>query len=109
MTAHRGKVHKYLGMTLDYHRKGVCQFTMFDYIKETLEAFKKMYPKEKGTKNSAAPANLFTVREVCKKLDVKKADKFHSIMAKILFATKRDRPGTGTAISYLTKRVRDPE
>ena len=56
MTEHRVKVHKYLVMTLDYRKKGVCQFTMFDYSKETLEAFYKMDPKAKGTKNSAVPA-----------------------------------------------------
>ena len=62
MTVHRGKVHKYLRMTLDSLKKGVCQVTMFDYIKETLEAFDKMDPKAKGTNNSAAPAKFFTVR-----------------------------------------------
>ena len=43
MTVQRGKVHKYLGMTLDYRKKGVYQVMIFDYIKETLEAFKTMY------------------------------------------------------------------
>ena len=68
-----------------------------------------MDPKAKGTKNSAAPANLFTVREDCKKLDAEKAEKFHSIVAKMLFATKRARPNTGPAISYFTMRVREPD
>ena len=57
---------------------------MFDYTKETLEAFEKINPKAKGTKNSAAPGNLFIVREDFKKLDAKKAEKFHSIVAKNL-------------------------
>ena len=42
--------------------------------------------------------------EDCKK----KAKRFHSIVAKMLFVTKRARPDTGPAISYLTTRVREP-
>ena len=109
MNVHRGKLHEYLGMTLDHRKKGVFQITMFDYIKVTLEAFEKMDPKAKGNKNSAAPAYLFTMREDSKKLDAEKAEKFHSIVAKMLFATKRARPDTGPAVSYLTTRVREPD
>ena len=62
-----------------------------------------------GTKSSAAPKDLFVIDEACAKLPVKKAELFHSLVAKILFATKRARPDTGTAISYLTTRVREPD
>ena len=98
ITVHRGKEHKYLGMKLDYRKKGVFQFTIFEYIKETLDTSEKMEPKAKGTKNSAAPGNLFIVREDFKKLDAKKAEKFHSIVANFLFATKRSRTDTGSDI-----------
>ena len=57
-----------------------------------------MDPKAKGTKNSAAPASFFTVREDCKKLNAEKAEKFHSIVSKMLFATKIARPDTGPDI-----------
>ena len=29
---HRGKVHKYLGMSLDFSHKGQCHVTMYDYL-----------------------------------------------------------------------------
>jgi hypothetical protein len=32
MKAHRGRTHKYLGMSLDFSHKGQCQVTMHDYI-----------------------------------------------------------------------------
>ncbi len=32
MKVHRGKPHKYLGMSLDFSHKGQCQVTMHDYI-----------------------------------------------------------------------------
>ena len=69
MTVNRGKKHKYLGMTLNYSEKGACQITMFENLKSILETFEKIDTKEKGTKKSVAPANLFTVQEDCKKLD----------------------------------------
>ncbi len=45
MTVHRGKVHKYLGMTLDFTNPGQCKVSMFDYIDKILEAFYKACPK----------------------------------------------------------------
>ena len=109
MKVSRGKVHKYLGMVLDYTVKGQCKISMFDYIKEIIQVFEEFDPNQGGTKPSAAPKNLFVADKDCKKLHTAKAEKFHSLVAKVLFATKRARPDTGTAVSYLTTRVREPD
>ena len=82
---------------------------MIDYIDETLKAFDKVAPEETGTKSSAAPKDLFVVDEACEKLEKPKADSFHSLVAKVLFATKRARPDTGTSVSFLTTRVKEPD
>ena len=68
-----------------------------------------MDPKATGTKTSAAPLNLFVVKEDCTKLTKEKSEQFHSVVAKMLFSTKRSRPDTGTAVSFLTTRVREPD
>ena len=39
MTVIRGKVHKYLGMTLNYTVRGQVQITMIDFLDEVLTAF----------------------------------------------------------------------
>ncbi len=39
MKVHRGKVHKYLGMSLDFSHKGQCHVTMYDYLDGIREAF----------------------------------------------------------------------
>ena len=109
MTVSRGKVHKYLGMTLDYTVRGRVKITMFDYVNEILTAFDKAEPKGAGTKTSAAPENLFTVDEDCEKLPPNKAVEFHNLVAKTLYATKRARPDTCTATAFLTTRVRAPD
>ena len=51
MTVSRGKVHKYLGMTLDYTiRGGQVKIMMINYVGEILTAlFDKADPKGGGT------------------------------------------------------------
>jgi hypothetical protein len=109
MVVSRGKVHKYLGMTLDYRIRGQVRISMVDYIDEILEAFDKADPKGGGTKTSAAPENLFKVNEDCTKLEPLKAVEFHNLTAKTLYVTKRARPDTCTSIAFLTTRVRAPD
>ena len=70
-TVNRGKIHKYLGMTIYYKNKGLCKIMMFDYTKEILDTFDKIYPKVTVYKLSAAPANLFFVRDGCTQIETK--------------------------------------
>jgi hypothetical protein len=105
MTVSRGKVHTYLGMTLDYTVCGQVKITMIGYVDEILTAFDKADPKGRGTKTSAAPENLFKIDEDCEKLPPNKAVEFHNLVAKTLCATKHARPDTCTAIAFLTMRV----
>jgi hypothetical protein len=103
MTVSRGRVHKYLGMTLDYTVCGRVNISMFDYVDEIINAFDKAEPKGGGTKSSAAPDNLFKVDENNEKLPTissrstktarsklppEKAVEFHNLVAKTLYATK---------------------
>jgi hypothetical protein len=94
MTVIRGKIHKYLGMTLDYTVRGQVKITIFDDISEIITAFDNAEPKGDGTKTSAAPDSLFKVDEICAKLAQNKAVEFHNLVAKTLYATKRARPDT---------------
>ena len=61
MTVIKDKVHKYLGMTLDYTVRGQFQITMIDFLDRVLMDFDKAEPKGGCTKTSAAPENLFKV------------------------------------------------
>jgi hypothetical protein len=109
MTVSRGKIHKYLGMMLDYSVPGQVKITMLEYVNEILAAFDKTEPKGGGTKTSAAPDSLFKVDKDCEKLAQVKAVEFHKLVATTLYATKRARPDTCTAIAFLTTRVREPD
>jgi hypothetical protein len=82
---------------------------MFDYVDRILKAFDKAESNGGGTKSIAAPDDLFKIDEVCEKLKPSKATAFHNLVAKTLYATKRARSDTCTAIAFLTTRVREPE
>lgn len=109
MKVQRGPKHEYLGMSLDYSEKGVCKITMPKFLKETMSEYRVAMPASSGTKPNPAPKDLFTVDADCPKLEGRRKALFHSLVAKILFATKRARPDTGTAISFLMTRTQDPD
>ena len=48
-----GKIHKYLGMTLDFSISGEVKITMTPYIREVIEDFNKYDP---GSKTARTPA-----------------------------------------------------
>ena len=105
----RGKIHEYLGMTLDCTVRGQVKITMISYIEEIPAAFDKLDPKWYGKNTSATPNNLFVVNKDCKKLNQKKVLGFHNLVENNLYATKRSIPDTCTAIEFLTTRVCAPD
>jgi hypothetical protein len=95
--------------TLNYTVRGQVKIKMIDYVEEIPTAFDKADPKGGGTKTSAASENLFRIDEDCEKLQPNEAGvEFHNLVAKTLYATKRARLETCTAIAFLTTRVRAP-
>jgi hypothetical protein len=91
MKVHRGKVHKYLGMTLDFSHKGQeCIVTMHDYLDGVLKTYNVakdkhddvFLPVTKQRYETPAPENLFTVDEDSDKLPEEMAADFHTIIAK---------------------------
>jgi hypothetical protein len=84
MVVSQGKIHKYLGMTIDYTFHGQVRISMLEYVEEILKALAIEEPKGAGTKSSAAPENLFVVNEDCIKVTPEKAVQFHNLLAKIV-------------------------
>ena len=92
MKVHRGKVHKYLGMSLDFSNKGQCIVTMNDYVADIVKDYDLVLakyddgflPVTKQRFESPALENLFTVNEDCEKLPEDMAADFHTIVAKTL-------------------------
>ena len=102
-----GKVHEYLRMTVDFSEEGKVKFYMQDYIKALLAEA----PEEimKGSAAMPAANHLFQINPVAIKLDMKQAETFHHLMAKLLYLCKCTRPNLQTAVAFLTTRVQNPD
>ena len=121
MKVHNGKIHKYLGMTLDFSTKHQVHISMTEYVKEIIETWEKAELKHsdgykevtsrRGRKSraTAAPEDLFKIDEDSEKLDNEMSVAFHNIVAKALYTVKRARPDASEAIAFLTTRVKSPD
>ena len=89
VTATRGKVHDYLGMTLIFNDDGSVDIDMTDYIKKMIKDFPILL-KRGDTVLMPAGDNLYSTSGK-KKLDPMRASVFHTWTAKGLFVSKRAR------------------
>jgi hypothetical protein len=104
ITVTRGEVHDYLGMTLDCSTKGKVHVKMLDSVEKMI----KELPEEfDGEATTPAGCDLFKIDENSPKVDEKKAQFYHTCVAKTLFTCKRARPDLQTTVSFLCKRVKD--
>jgi hypothetical protein len=106
LTVNRGKVHEYLGMTLDYNIPKKVQINMTQYIEKMLA---ELPSDMDGIAATPAAPHLFTVNEHPDPLDKATVDFFHHYVAKPLFLCKRARPDIQTAVAFLTTRVKAPD
>ena len=97
MTIHRGKMHKYLGMKLDYREEGKVKIDMTGYLKKILNDLPNKY---QGRAITPAANHLFEVNKTTKNISEKDAQAFHTIMEKLLFLCKRAQPDILTGIAF---------
>jgi hypothetical protein len=105
LTIARGKIHNYLGMTLDYSEPGVVKINMVDYVQKILD---KMPENMDGTATSPAADHLFKITEAVELVDEATSELLHATIAKLLFLCKRGPPDIQTAIAFLCTRVQQP-
>ena len=102
ITPSRGAVHDYLGITLDYSTPGKVKLHMKEYVRKWLEDFPYL-EEVKSVKQASTPAaeHLFAVNPKAEKLSKKRADAFHTEVAKGLFLCKRTHPDLMPTIPFL--------
>ena len=106
MTIMRVKVHKYLGMTIDYSSPGKVIFSMIDYIGKMLDNIPEY---TKGESATPAAHQLFDISEDATKLSQANADVFHHFVAQLLYLSKRARPDIQLSVSFICTIVRGPD
>jgi hypothetical protein len=102
----RGKVHDYLGMTLDFSVEGKVKVIMTDYIQDMLD---ELPSDMDGEAVNPAAEYLFMANENPVLLDEATSQMFHTNTAKLLFLSKRARPDVQPAVAYLTTRVKSSD
>lgn len=101
-----GPIINYLGMVLNFTKRGECTITMPGFTDDILKSCNTVPLKSAFT---PAPIDLFTTYdERCDALNAEDAKWFHSIVMKIMYLAKRARPDLLVAISYLSSRVQRP-
>jgi hypothetical protein len=102
MTVTRGKEHVFLGMNINFHENGTASIKMREYIKEAITDF-----GESITKSATTPAkkNLFEIDEESEKLTINNSEIFHSVVAKLLYVSKRGRLDIQLPVAFLCTRV----
>jgi hypothetical protein len=103
----RGKVHDYLGMTLDFSTPGEVTVTMIDYIKAVLHDA----PKEmRGRAVTPAATHLLQINTANPvPLGKEKAALYVHIVMQLLYLSQRARPDIRTAVSFLCSRLLQPD
>ena len=104
LTVSRGKCLNYLGINFDYNTKGQVKLTQGGFIDDFL---KDMEGVIDGIKDYPASTDLFKVGD-SPLIDQDRKEFFHSTCARLLYLAKRCRPDLLLAISYLVKRVQEP-
>jgi hypothetical protein len=106
LTVKRGKIHDYLGITLNYSEPGYMKLDMIEYVEKILA---EMPENMTGTATSPAADRLFKIVEGIEVLlDKATSEFFHTTVAKLLFLCKRGRPNIQTVIAFLCTRVQQP-
>ena len=106
-------------MRLDFTTNGVVKVSMIGYIDDVIKEWKGVTSKlndgfdrvvsKRQRIATAAPNNLFKVKDDQVKLGTMRANYFHKIVAMMLYVTKRARTDTALSIAFLTTRVRGPD
>lgn len=106
LTITRGRIHEYLGMTVDFSVRGEVSFTQYDYIRKLLDSVPDNMKVD--YRKTPAPEYLFKLHEEAQRLGAKDAEQYHTTVAKILWASQRSRPDIQLATGFHCTRVKDP-
>jgi hypothetical protein len=102
----RGKVHEYLGMTLEYGQEGCLKIDMSEYVKMVLHELPDFMI---GHARTPAGNNWFDVNQECDKLDNEQKSIFVHYVMQLLYLSQRGRPDIRTAISFLCTHLKQPD
>jgi len=106
LTVTKGDEHTFIGMKMKFYKSGKLGIILKEYLEECIDEFgDDLGPAV----TSVAGRWLFQIDDNARKLTTEKADKFHSIVAKLLWVSQRGRPDICVPVSFLCTRVQHPD
>ena len=102
VTHMQGRVVNYVRMTFNFTIDGEARVTMEHCVKDILHGYGVLRPRS----TPAAP-DLFEIREDAEKASPEDAKYYHTYVCKMLCLSKRVRPESLGAVSFLSNRVQD--
>ncbi len=91
---------EFLGMKINVADKGLF-ITMPDKLNDVTQGILQ-------SANTPAGNNLFDIDENSRELEKDEKEKFHTLVAKLLYISKRVRPDILLPVTFLTTRVQGP-
>ena len=105
ITATCGKVHEYLGMTINFLKPNKVMFSMYNNIYKLI---KELPDNMKETSAMPSAPNAFEINHNSPKLDKDRKELFHHLVTKTLFLLKQARLDLQTTVLFLCTRVQLP-
>ena len=109
MISTRGKIHKYLGISINFTDTGKVKITIYDYVDKMISELPTKMIGESATPTSN---HLFEIRDdddTDQLLTPELSEEFHHLVVKTLFLSKWAWPDLQTAVAFLTTRVKSPD
>lgn len=98
-----GEAFTYLGMNVKETKEGLT-LSMKHYIQTILDG----YGKELRTCIMPAEKDLYFIQDVEVPLDDNRKSRFHTVVARLLYLSKRTRSDNAVAVNFLCTRVLNP-
>ena len=105
MKGNRGNEHDYLGQIMDF-KKNILEIDQTKYVEKMIKEF-PINLKKRDIAITLANEQIFK-QDKSNKLEPKKAELFHKIVAKALYIAKRGRPDIQPIVAVLITRVKGP-
>ena len=102
MKTSRGKIHKFLGMDINFMKDKSVKIEMKQQLLEAIEIVGEPVDDKVSTPANKKP---FEIDDEAETLIGNKSRIFHSTVAKLLYLCKRGKPDIETAVAFLYTRV----
>ena len=102
MTVTRGASHTFLGMDIDFTTHGNVKVNMRGYLEESID---ESTMDIKSIAATPARKDLFVIDKNSSPLTIPRSERFHHVVAKLLYVSKRARTDIQLAVAFLCTRV----